>query len=201
MAPHHKLLLPWPHRNAKSSVIDCVLSSWMASRVDAICVVIRADDVALRDALGRKCQGQRVDVAIADPAPPQMKDSILCGLELLRQKYQPRTNDLWLVAPADMPNLKSALIDQVLLAATEQNCLVPRFGDHDRDMRPGHPVAFPWAFASQVAALDADQGLKRLVETNPVQWLDRPAHERPTDIDTPAQYQSQLLGKRSQQKQ
>ena len=77
---------------------------------------------------------------VAEPPPPDMKASILCGLEFLRQHYAPGESDAWLVAPADMPRLPSSAIDRLVEACHEgqDEILVPC----PRGRR-GHPNLLP----------------------------------------------------------
>ena len=103
-----KLLLPWRGK----TVIETVLGAWRASGVSHVVMTVRAEDVELA-ALGRAAGAETV---VVSPPPPDMKASVLAGLDYLADKYQPQPIDAWLLAPADMPLLSPQVID-VLLAA------------------------------------------------------------------------------------
>lgn len=176
MQPHHKLLLDWNGRG----VIEHVLDAWTQSAVDRVVIVVREDDDELRRIGAARC----IDVVSPEVDPDDMKRSIQCGLEHVRQNYQPKSSDRWLVAPADLPTLGADLINQVVKASRgAESIVVPRFGG-----RQGHPVSFPWRMASNVDALRPNQGINTIVAENATIWLDLPATERPRDIDTPEDY-------------
>jgi CTP:molybdopterin cytidylyltransferase MocA len=193
MRRQHKLLLPWPVRGKQSFVVGGVLSAWLASRVDRVCIVIREDDHALRSA----CSDFKVDIVSPESPPAFMKDSILAGLSHIRDVASPNRDDYWLVAPADLPTLTPELIDAVIAGSDGQHCVVPRFAVEADQLRQGHPVAFPWFLAEQAAELADDQGINQLLESNAIHWLDLPGSMRPPDMDTPEDYQ-QLLAKLTQ---
>jgi molybdenum cofactor cytidylyltransferase len=172
-----KLLLPW----REGKIIDHVLDAWSASRVDHVVVVARADDVDLLEAIRR----HDVDVALADPPPEEMKDSVAIGLDFARRLYSPRDADVWLLAPADMPRLNSAVIDR-LLAEHDPNdpqILVPRSGE-----KSGHPVLFPWPLAGEVARLAANEGINVLRQRFPWRAVAIDDSAVFADLDTPEDY-------------
>jgi molybdenum cofactor cytidylyltransferase len=176
-----KLLLPW----GASTVIEHVLAAWSASRVDHVVVVV---DPADRE-LARRCAACGVEVVVPDEAPAEMKDSVMLGLRWA-EHYQPDARDAWLVAPADMPGLKSEIINLLVdahgaaLARGEKPCIrAARYSG-----RRGHPVLFPWPLAAEVARLGPDEGLDALVARRGLEHLDVPAGQIPEDFDTPEEY-------------
>ena len=189
MGQEHKLLLPWGPAGTSHTVIDQVLAAWGGSRVDHICVVLRADDWELQE----KCLKHAVDVITPTPAPKQMKESIQYGLRHLMQNAALDDDDVWLIAPADLPTLTSELIDSVCDSESPDTIVVPRFGDSAEQLRAGHPVAFPGSFAESVFGLRDCEGLNSLVERGPVSFVNHASSLRPRDIDTPEEYR-ELLG-------
>jgi molybdenum cofactor cytidylyltransferase len=127
-----------------------------------------------------------------------MKDSVRAALAHLRQSAAPGPDDVWLMAPADMPELSSRVVDRLIAAASQfpGEILVPRAGG-----RRGHPVLFPFAFSNHVERLGPDEGLNRLLELLPVRELEWPAEAAeeavPDDLDTPADYARALESGRS----
>ena len=172
-----KLLLPWRGK----TIIDHVLDAWTASRVDHVVVVARAGDEALLDALRRR----NVDVALADPPPEEMKDSVAVGLAFARRTYAPGPGDVWLLAPADMPRLSSAVIDRLLAEHDSRSpqILVPQAGN-----RNGHPVLFPWGLAEEVEKLGANEGINVLRERSPWRAVGIDDSAAFDDLDTPEDY-------------
>lgn len=177
MGSRHKLLLPW----GDTTVIDRVLDVWFASRIDRVILVSRPDDRALHDLLRRRTD---VELVVPDVAPADMKRSVRIGLDHLAAS-NPVALDRWLIAPADMPTLRSDLINRVIDESREiEAIVVPRFGQ-----RRGHPVSFPWSLAEQMDRLGADEGINRLLDWNPLHWLELAAEQFPDDLDTEDDYQ------------
>lgn len=130
-----------------------------------------------------------VELVLPDIDPPDMKDSVREALVYLRRVAAPGPDDVWLMAPADMPELSSRVVARLIEAARAfpGQILVPRAGG-----RRGHPVLFPFAFADYVDQLGPHEGLNRLLERLPTrecEWPDAWADEAaPGDLDTPADY-------------
>lgn len=185
-----KLLLPWNGR----TLIEHVLSNWRASRVDQVIVVVHPDD----EELAAKCAG--VHVVRRNPPPAEMKDSIGYGLEAAADKFAAGPGDVWLVAPADMPNLSPAAIDMLLAAsaaevaggdksgAVKSGGGAPRILAAARQGRRGHPVLFPWSLAPEVHALADDEGLNILTRRHEVVEVEVGDAAQFDDVDTPEDY-------------
>lgn len=170
-----KLLLPW-HR---STILETVIDAWRVSQVDHIVVVIPQERTDLQNVL----QHLPVHVVLADPRPDDMKGSIQLGLREIEKHFAPTKKDVWLVAPADMPTLSPATIDLVLSKAFSHPdwIVVPVQAE-----KRGHPLLLPWSYASDVYALDSDQGINTLLQKSPPLSVHAPVLGN--DIDTPEQY-------------
>lgn len=173
----HKLLMPW----GDSTVIENVLTAWTASQVSRTVVVLRREDRPLI----KKCRKFPIDVVAPETPPPEMKTSVRFGLDLIRQVAAPTDQDVWLLAPADMPRLQAATIDQLLSEHDPSNpsILVPRC-----QSGRGHPVLFPWPTAAEVSTLDADEGVNALLDRNGVGYVDVLDATIRDDLDTPNDY-------------
>ncbi|MBL9089906.1 MAG: nucleotidyltransferase family protein [Planctomycetaceae bacterium] len=178
-----KLLLPWPAAGGDrtATVVEHVVATWKASRVEAVVVTVHPDDARLAEL----CRAAGAEVVVPSTPPPDMKASIRAGLEFLAERYRPDRHDIWLTAPADLPLLTTTSIDLLIEAAETHPgvCLRPRYGD-----RYGHPVVWPWSFAADVAGLAADEGLNALLQRISWQVCDAGPACVSGDLDTPADY-------------
>jgi molybdenum cofactor cytidylyltransferase len=174
----HKLLLPWQG----ATVMDQCLQTWTASRVTRTIVVVRAGDQALIEI----CQRYDVDLIRPDADPPDMKRSVQYGLNHACVRYRPDDADIWLMAPADMPGLRSSLIDRLLESHEPQRprIVVPTSGG-----KRGHPTLFPWPVAAEVLNLRADQGVNTLLRDCDAREIELGDSAVLTDLDTRDDYQ------------
>ena len=173
-----KLLLPWNG----GKVIDYVVAAWRAAGVESVVVVVDPACVQRIEHL-RKLP---VDVVVPAKRPEQMKDSVQFGLRFIEEKLEPADDDLWLLAPGDVPELSPGVIHQVIKAARDHpgKIVVPVHGS-----RRGHPASFPWRLACEVGKLGSDEGVRELLNRHPTLEVEcGPAATSP-DIDTPDDYQ------------
>jgi CTP:molybdopterin cytidylyltransferase MocA len=91
-----------------------------------------------------------------------MKISIQVALRQIERAHQPSDEDAFLVAPADMPRLSTAIVDRLIeqhAANGAAAIMVPTIGG-----RKGHPVLLSWLLAEQVFGLKEKEGLNAIVE-------------------------------------
>ena len=171
-----KLLLPW----GDATVIESLLAAWQRSGVDEIVVVLRQDQTELQTL----CRA----ATIVTPAiaPPEMKDSVLAALNHIRKVFSPEDRDVWLLSPADMPQLDAKVVRQILAAhdPASRAIIVPV-----SDGKRGHPVLFPWPFAPAVESLADDEGVNALLEQFPVHEVNCGDSGIYQDLDTPDDYE------------
>ncbi len=171
-----KLLLPWNGW----TVLDQIMDAWTSSEVKNVVVVLRRDDEALQAA----CRRWPVHLVQPTDDPPDMKHSVLAGLEFLNEFWQPSDDDRCFVAPADLPQLSPDLIDRLLLAsASIEEVVVPQFDD-----RIGHPALFSWKTTKLFAGLSEGLGINSIVEHHKKHVVQLSAAEYFSDIDTPEDY-------------
>jgi molybdenum cofactor cytidylyltransferase len=181
-----KLLLPW----GDTSLIQQVVGHWRASQVEQVLVVVHPDDKAL----AQQCESAGAFVVRPTSPPPEMKDSIWCGIQAAEHQFQAGRGDVWLVAPADMPQLQPDAINAVISAYEQQGenpPAEPRIWAARHAGRRGHPVLFPWSLAADVPTLKADEGLKTLLGHYPVEYVDVASDGIFADVDTPEDYDRQ----------
>jgi molybdenum cofactor cytidylyltransferase len=172
-----KLLLPWRGR----SIIEHVLAAWEKSAITRTVVVARREDEGLLE----RCRAFDVDVVTPRDNPLDMRASVQLSLSHIANRYAPAPDDLWLLAPADLPGLSPQVIDGLLAAYDPANpgAIVPTF-----DGKRGHPVLLPWSCASLVGELLLEEGVNALVDRLVVRelpWADSSIVE---DLDDPADY-------------
>ena len=168
-------------------LIDHVLKAWLASRVNRVVIVAREDDLELQQHLSQF----DVDVAIATPPTPQMKDTVLAGIQYTAEHYPMGVNDAFLLAPADMPFLSPWLIDQVIAEHNPDAAAIiaPCF-----EGAKGHPTLFPWPFVTGVYQLRDDQGLNTLWDLYFGRTFEVPSNAPLIDLDTPDQWAARSEG-------
>jgi molybdenum cofactor cytidylyltransferase len=179
-----KLLLPW----GQSTVLEHVLATWIASRVGRVILVVHPQDAELV----RLGVHAGVHVVQPETAPEEMKVSVQLALDYISH-FAPSPTDAWLLAPADMPTLATATIDQ-LIAAYESSlaanpAAAPQIWAPRSRGRRGHPALFAWALRSEVAELDPDEGISALMSRHDVAYVEANADAILEDIDTPEDYE------------
>ncbi|HWB08335.1 MAG TPA: nucleotidyltransferase family protein [Pirellulales bacterium] len=173
-----KLLLPWQG----TTIIEHVLAAWREANVDRLLIVARAGDTDLIE----RSRRAGAEVIQADPPPADMKASVGLGLAHVARHLAPRSEDVWLTAPADLPFLSPDVI-RALIAA--HNPAAPRVLIACHQGRRGHPVLFPWSHAAKVGELAADEGLDRLVARSKPALIECGERAVCDDLDTPADYE------------
>jgi molybdenum cofactor cytidylyltransferase len=172
-----KLLLPW----GETTVLESLLSAWRASNVDEVVVVTRADQPQVISI----CETSGASIVLPDPPPPEMKDSVRAALAYVRSHFAPTDRDVWLLAPADMPHLNSAMTNRVLAAHDPES---PRIIAPIQAGRHGHPVLFPWPLAQEVDSLADHEGVNALLKRHSVREIDCDDNRIHRDLDTPEDY-------------
>ena len=176
-----KLLLPWH----SGTILSAVLAAWRASRVDRVVAVVHSDD----DEIAAICRAAGAQVVLPADPPAEMKHSVALGLAWIEDHLQPTPDSAWLLAPADMPDLSTAVIDALIAAhdsandAAHSQIIVPVSGS-----RRGHPVLFPWSLAAAVPQLTPSEGVNALLARMAVRELQVAPQSIPADINTPEDY-------------
>lgn len=172
-----KLLLPW----GSSTIIETVLGAWRAARIEHIVVVTRPDVPELAE----RCRAAGAHVVVPDEAPPDMRMSVQLGIQYIDQTWSPAPQDVWLMAPADMPSLSAAVITGLLAAYDPRrpSVIVPVVAG-----RRGHPILLPWSASRLVPNLPVGQGIRYLLAQLPVQEFPTSDPGVRLDVDTPADY-------------
>lgn len=173
-----KLLLPW----RGSTVIEHVLSAWQAAGVARCVVVTHHDDLEL----ARVAREAGAEVVTPSIPPFDMRASVRAALEYLIDTEHPASDDAWLLAPADMPQLDARVIRALLEAAPQHPgaILVPT-----HDGQRGHPVLFRFSMSEAVRSLSELEGVNQLLASFPVVEIPVAYRAILEDLDTPEDYE------------
>ena len=173
-----KLLLPW---SDGETILQTVVQAWRQGGVDRVVVIVHPENEALID----HCRGLQAAMIVPDSPPEQMRDSVELGLSHVRDHFAPTNDDLWLMAPADLPTLSPDVIRKVLNEARDSPdaIIVPV-----HEGRRGHPAAFPWPLATELAALGQSEGVNALLERHAIKEIECGSAALPQDVDTPEDY-------------
>lgn len=175
-----KLLLPLGPRR----VIEHVLDALANSRVDRTIVVLPPD----ADELHNVVSAFEVEsVQLAAPTP-DMRTSVLCGLERAEELAGAAKPTDFLVALADQPTLSARIVDQLIdrSRGNTKSVFIPT----NRGKR-GHPVLFCWSLATRVREIPSDRGLDWLINQLGEEVEEFPVDDSGLlmDLDTPADYE------------
>ena len=175
-----KLLLPL----GAQTVIARLLDSLELPEIVAKVVVLRADDLALRDEVDR-AGGWPVCPAVD---PPDMRASIEAGLLWIEQSQQPANDDAWLLVPGDHPVLDRGVIAE-LIGAFER--VRPRFLVPTYQGNRGHPLLANWETVKDVRSLLSNAGLNALLRDQSSDVHEQPVNTATVlcDLDTPEDYE------------
>lgn len=117
-----------------------------------------------------------------------MRATIEHGLRWLEDRRRPRSEDFWLLAPADHPALDAGVVRRLCAAATAdpgRSIVVPSHAG-----RRGHPTLIAWRHVEGIRALPAGQGINAYLRRFESETLEVPVADPGVraDLDTPEDY-------------
>jgi molybdenum cofactor cytidylyltransferase len=123
---------------------------------------------------------------LAEPTP-DMRATVEQGLRWIEERFQPRPDDRWLLAPADHPVINADVVRQLLSRFGEgsSSIIVPVHND-----RRGHPTLFAWKHVPGIRTLPADQGINAYLREHSAETLELAVDDPGVliDLDTPEDY-------------
>jgi molybdenum cofactor cytidylyltransferase len=176
-----KLALPLGGR----TVLEHVVAALRSGGADHVVVVIGPhvpELVPLAEAAGAEvCR-------LAEPTP-DMRSTVEHGLRWLEDRFAPRPDDVWLLAPADHPALDPGVAQTLydaFLRDPSQSILVPVHGG-----RRGHPALIAWRHVAGIRALSADRGINAYLRDHAAEVREVPVPDPRVlcDLDTPEDYE------------
>jgi len=176
----NKLLLPMAGR----TVIECLVRALAEGGVQHVIVVtpVHATDVALA------AEAAGAEVCLLPEPTSEMRETVELGVRWLEDRYRPRFDDAWLLAPADHPAIDAK-------AVRELCCRYPN--DQGRTIiapvfrgKRGHPVLLAWHHVSGIRAHPPHAGLDTYLRLHADEALEVPIDNDGIlrDIDTPEDY-------------
>jgi molybdenum cofactor cytidylyltransferase len=177
-----KLLLPF----GEATVIEAVVRTALASRVDHALAVLGSD----RDAVRLKLAPYGVEFAINEDFAKGMLSSVQAGFKAL-----PADAKAAVVMLGDQPFLPAKVVDAIVEAYGEsrKGIIVPAFRG-----RRGHPVLIDLKYRDEVLALDPAEGLRRLMHSHPEAIFEAEVEDANIlrDLDVPEDYANELKRRR-----
>ena len=173
-----KLLLPF----GDATVIESVVLTALASRVDRVLVVLGADKDDVREEL----EPLGIDLVVNDNFAEGMLSSVQAGFAAL-----PPAAEAAVVMLSDQPFLPAGVVDAVVEAfrRSGKGIVVPAFQG-----RRGHPVLIGLKYHDEVLALDPTDGLRRLMRAHPDDIFEAAVEDANIlrDMDVPEDYANEL---------
>lgn len=173
------------------TVLECVLDALAQAGVTDVLVVVspRGGELAV---LAEKSGAH---VLHLDNDTPDMQATVSAGLEWLENRFQPASDDSWLLLPADHPSLDAAVIRELLqcrLSDTQHSVFIPTFAG-----KRGHPALIGWQHVAALRRFPPGQGLNRFLRDLGEQVCECPvaAPGILLDLDTPEDYQRLVEGR------
>ncbi len=176
-----KLALPLGER----TVLEHVVAALRSGGAEHVLVVVGphvAELAPLAESAGAA-------VLVLSEETADMRATVEAGLRWLEEKFAPRPEDAWLLAPADHPTLEAEVVRQLLAARAahpEASVLIPTFGG-----QRGHPALIAWNHVAAMRGLPGGQGLNVYLRQQTSETLELPVDTDAVlcDLDTPEDYE------------
>jgi molybdenum cofactor cytidylyltransferase len=165
------------------TVLERVVRTLRDGGVDRVIVVLGPHGTEFR--LPAEAAG--ADVLLLDRETPDMRSTVLHGLDWLERTQQPQEEDAWLLVPADHPTMGVTVVRALLQAFAREphaSILIPTF-----EGRRGHPTLVGWRHVPAIRAV-RQGGLNVYFRQQQAATRELPVDD-PTillDLDTPEDY-------------
>lgn len=163
------------------TLLQRALDNALASRLDEIVVVLRADDAPGRTAVESGRDERLRVVTVAGPTARQ-SDSLRAGIAALADRV-----DVAAVLLADQPDVDARLIDRMIdAAALTRRAAIRPVHVHAGVRTPGHPVLLTRPLFARLGEIAGDEGARALFRDHADQLDEVELHSPPPrDVDTP----------------
>jgi CTP:molybdopterin cytidylyltransferase MocA len=156
--------------------------------VDSVLVVVGPHVPELLDL----ARGAGASTLLLTEPTPDMRATVLAGLDWIERRHAPVPTDAWLLSPADHPTLAPSVIRHLLRARRDH----PQFSIFlpTHAGRRGHPTLVGWSHVPAIRSQPVDQGLNSYFRSHRAETLEIPVQsaEILRDLDTPEDYERLL---------
>jgi molybdenum cofactor cytidylyltransferase len=175
-----KLALPLGGR----TVLEHLLAALRVGGIDRVVVVFGPHTPELVPL----AEGAGAEVCVQAETTAHMRDTVEHGLRWLEERYRPRSDDTWLLAPADLPALDAHVVWALRSAHAAEpwrSVVVPLY-----EGRRGHPALLTWRHADGIRAHPAGEGINVYLRRHADETLELPVAGSAglLDLDTPEDY-------------
>jgi molybdenum cofactor cytidylyltransferase len=165
------------------TVLEHVVTALRDGGVDRILVVIGPHVPELV----WLAESASAEVCLLSEPTADMRSTVEHGLRFLEDRYHPRPNDWWLLAPGDHPGFGADVVRQLLTVAgrSDRSIVVPNHAG-----RRGHPTVIAWKHVEGIRALPTEEGINRYLRAHEAETLPLEVTEPGVllDLDTPEDF-------------
>lgn len=171
-----KMLLPFNGKTIVETVVDNALKV-----TDKVLVVLGSH----KNEISEKLSGRNISLVTNENYLQGMLSSVICGFQNLHKNV-----DAVLLFLGDQPQVPHQAAKIVIdrWEKTGKGIVIPTFNG-----KRGHPVLIETRFSNEIENLEAEKGLRQLMEIrkNDILEVDCPFPEILRDIDTPEEYEKE----------
>ncbi len=176
-----KLSLPL----AGSTVLQLVVTALRMGGADPVIVVLAPETPELAEL----AETAGASVCRLPSATADMRETVVQGLDWLEERFRPRPEADWLLAPADCPLLDAdvvRLLRESYRTRPTSSIVVPVSDGHR-----GHPVLLAWRHVAAIRALPAGTGLNVYLRMHAGEMAEVPVASNGVlcDLDTAEDYE------------
>ena len=171
-----KPLLPF----GEKTVIETVLDNYLKVNLYEIIIVLGYQAERIIQTIGQNS----VKIVVNKEYKDGMLSSIKKGIEATDEK-----TEAYMIALVDQPFISSTLIESLLGKYENNGIIIPSYSG-----RRGHPIIIPAKYRDEIFGLDANIGLRQLIQNHEdeIIYVDVSSDEIIRDMDFPEDYKREI---------